>query len=704
MQFGQYELGDLIARGGMAEVYAARRHGAEGFVRAVAIKRIREHISADPEFVRLFIAEARLVARLHHANIVQIHDFDQVEGAYYLAMELVEGRDLRQVLLRTAHQGRRMSPELGLHVACEVAKGLMAAHECCDDNGRPMGIVHRDLSPHNVLLSFSGEVKVTDFGIAKAMNAAAAREPGIGVGALLAEAAAAGLGAGTGSGVVRGKLSYMSPEQVRGEEVDQRTDLFALGLILYELTTGHRRYGSSAGEGLVLEVATAELPNPAEHNAAISPELNGMIRRLLARRPADRFDSAREVLQALREGGGVRDRSLELGAFMQALYPDEAEAARRGLMAKPSAKQSEPTVEAMAAREQGGDRVEGASAKATSAKGTSAKGTAVAEPSGPTNLAAAATRVREGSGPWRHWLIAGGVASMAALVLAMWGLGWIHPETIVGAGSGTHGDPASISPEGRGSRPLGVRGSERQGSEGIPGMQGIQGMNDSAAMNDEESGSAAALSDRAASAVLSEGAAALSIESEPAGAEVLVNGLPTGRRAPARLGVVPGRHRITVRWDDDVEVSEDRELRPGETLSLHLSRPALRQRPPGVPPARVAGGGRPVPVAGGGRPDVVASGREPARTVGEAPARLAPVSLPGPGLVGARRPSLVRFTCLPWAWVSIGGADVGQTPLGRTLAPGRYSVTFRNPNLDQRKTIELRVHGDGVPERLDCRF
>ncbi len=307
MQYGRYELGDRIAKGGMAEVFSALHFGAEGFVKAVAIKRILPRYCQDPEFVKLFINEATLAAELRHANIAQIHDFDHVDGSYYIAMELVAGRDLRRVLLAADEVGRRLPVDLGVYVVTECLKGLVAAHELCDEADEPLGIVHRDLSPHNILISYAGEVKVTDFGIAKAVTR----------------------GHNTGSDVIRGKLPYMSPEQVQGLELDQRSDLFSLGITLWELATGERLYGQSAADGLLLEVAEARVIAPAERNAGVSPDLNGVIMRLLSREPDQRYATAREALAALRERGGAADRSLELASFMEALFPESAAAARR---------------------------------------------------------------------------------------------------------------------------------------------------------------------------------------------------------------------------------------------------------------------------------------------------------------------------------------------------------------------------------------
>lgn len=636
MRFGKYELGDLIARGGMAEVWAARLHGAEGFVKPVAIKRIREHISSDPEFVHLFIAEARLVAQLHHGNIVQIHDFDEVEGAYYLAMELVAGRDLRRVLIRAAERGRRLAPELGIHVAVEVAKGLMAAHEQRDDEGLPLGIVHRDLSPHNILLSYAGEVKVTDFGIAKAMAKSQAED--------------------TGRERIRGKVPYMSPEQVRGGEVDQRSDLFALGLILFELTTGRRRYAQGGEAELVRQVSEAALPDPAEHNAAISPALNAVIRRLLAPSPADRFGSAREVLQALHGSAGARDRSLELAAFLRALFPEEAEAARRsvGLLGRSIEGAIDPQ------RVPSGHPEQGASGSGEA-----------------THLAAAAvTAARGRTGRLSTALVACGALLLAALA-GLWAAGHLP-----GAGkeNPVQEAPFAVLP---GTGELDARASE-------PWVERRSVRPEAAA-------------------------GALEIQSEPSGAHLVVDGVATGRRTPTRLGVTPGRHRVLVRWEDGAEVTASPEVRAGERLRLLLERTGARELagasrrlsttpPPGAVRDPAPGRGE---SSGPARDPSPGRGESPGPARDPAPGR---GGSPGPGSALGEAVSLplpkrrVQLTCHPWALVSLGEKDLGQTPVIRSLAPGSYRVTFRNPALGQSKTVSLQVLPSGGALRLDCGF
>ncbi|HET9037469.1 MAG TPA: serine/threonine-protein kinase, partial [Myxococcaceae bacterium] len=212
---GKYVVRRKLAEGGMAEIYLAAALGPEGFEKDVVIKRVRPGLAGDPEFVRMFIAEARVASRLNHANLVHIFDFDKHEDTYYLAMEYVRGHSLWELRRRRQERGVAIPPMLVAQIGMEVARGLAYAHRLTD-GGHSLNLVHRDVTPHNVLLSFDGAVKLTDFGIAKAGGRA------------------------TTSGMLKGKFAYMSPEQARGDALDARTDVFALGVTLWELLTGAR--------------------------------------------------------------------------------------------------------------------------------------------------------------------------------------------------------------------------------------------------------------------------------------------------------------------------------------------------------------------------------------------------------------------------------------------------------------------------------
>src|SRR5215470_551177 len=287
---GKYVVRRKLAEGGMAEIYLAAVLGPEGFEKDVVIKRVRPGLAGDPDFVRMFIAEARVASRLNHANLVHIFDFDKHEDTYYLAMEYVRGHSLWEL--------RRRCQERGV----EVARGLAYAHRLTE-NGQSLGLVHRDVTPHNVLLSFDGAVKLTDFGIAKAGGRA------------------------TTSGMLKGKFAYMSPEQARGDTVDARTDVFALGVTLWELLTGARLFEGDGDVAVLRAVQERLIVPPARLNPGVVAPLDAAVMRALERDRARRWPTAQELERALAEVLLVGARSLEdtdVGAFLRRMFPEEA--------------------------------------------------------------------------------------------------------------------------------------------------------------------------------------------------------------------------------------------------------------------------------------------------------------------------------------------------------------------------------------------
>jgi serine/threonine protein kinase len=304
--YGPYELLDRVAVGGMAEVFKAKRTGVEGFEKIVAVKRILPHLSDNQEFVDMFVNEAKMVAGLTHPNIVQIFDLGRIETSYYIAMEYVHGRDLRTILRRAKDRGLRMPLDLALRIASLVSSALEYAHRKKDERGRPMEIVHRDVSPQNILISFEGDVKLTDFGIAKAATKAST----------------------TDRGALRGKLLYMSPEQAWGRPMDRRSDLFSLGLVLYETITDQKAFlaGGGSSEMSVLEtVRECRIGSPREANPRIPDELDRLVVKALAKDPDERFQDAAEMGRGLDRV--LRERpapsATELARFMEILFDRE---------------------------------------------------------------------------------------------------------------------------------------------------------------------------------------------------------------------------------------------------------------------------------------------------------------------------------------------------------------------------------------------
>ncbi len=267
----RYELLERIGVGGMAEIFRGTAVAAGGFEKPVAIKRILPHLSQDERFVKLLIGEAQILSLLRHRTVVQIFDVGLgPDGHYFLVMEYVDGADLGAVYERLEEKRKRLPVDLALHICAEVCEALDSAHQAKGPEGEPLRIVHRDVSPANVLLSRSGEVKLTDFGIAKRAEEV------------------------TGHGGVRGKFAYISPEQAINAKVDARSDIFSLGIVLYELLLGHRLFSGLPDFDALRAVRECRIPRPREIDPELAPELERILLTALASDPDDRFATARD--------------------------------------------------------------------------------------------------------------------------------------------------------------------------------------------------------------------------------------------------------------------------------------------------------------------------------------------------------------------------------------------------------------------------
>ena len=303
-RFGKYLLLDKIGTGGMAELFLAKQTGLSGFEKVVAIKRILPHLNQGSEFVTMFINEAKLAALLTHQNIVQIYDLGNVDESHYITMEYIMGKDLRTVINHGKSRSMPLSIGDALLIVSKICSALDYAHRKKDLSGKELHLVHRDISPQNILVSYEGEVKLVDFGIAKAAMG----------------------GQETKTGVLKGKLAYMSPEQAWGKPVDGRTDLFALGIVLYESVTGERLFTGNDEISVLEKVRKAEITSPTRLNPAIPSELEAILLKALAKEPENRYQTASEMEMALEElitKKGYAFSSLSLSHYMQALFAEE---------------------------------------------------------------------------------------------------------------------------------------------------------------------------------------------------------------------------------------------------------------------------------------------------------------------------------------------------------------------------------------------
>ncbi len=302
IQFGKYTLFELIGRGGMAEVYKARIQGPAGFERTFVVKRILPHLSSDPAFIKMFVEEAKLSARLAHPNIVHIFELGAVDGEYFISMEYIRGHDLSETMRGIWKTLGPPRPELVAYIGREACRGLAYAHSLTDDQGEPLGMVHRDISPSNVMLSYEGAVKLLDFGIAKALGDAPET---------------------TKTGTMKGKYAYMAPEQTEGENVDNRSDIFACGIVLHEVLTGRRLFKGSNDVQTIERVRRCEVPRPSLQNPAVPPALDAIVLKALARNPADRWSDAADMANALDDiVHGARFQPTHLAQLLYDLFPE----------------------------------------------------------------------------------------------------------------------------------------------------------------------------------------------------------------------------------------------------------------------------------------------------------------------------------------------------------------------------------------------
>ncbi len=276
-QFGRYSLLHKLASGGMGEVWLARQGGPAGFDRFVAIKRLLPNLAENNEFVQMFLDEARLVARLNHPNICQVHEFGCENGCYYLAMEYLHGESLGSVIERSVKEKKPLDASISAYVLAEACEGLHFAHERKDEAGKPLGLVHRDVSPSNVFVSYDGNVKLLDFGIAKAAHRLTQ----------------------TVAGAVKGKYGYIAPEVYQGAEIDRRVDVFALGVVFWEMLARKRLYRRATEYETLRAIVEEAPPDPRQHDPSIPAALVDVALKALEKEPAKRFQTAMEMRRAL---------------------------------------------------------------------------------------------------------------------------------------------------------------------------------------------------------------------------------------------------------------------------------------------------------------------------------------------------------------------------------------------------------------------
>jgi serine/threonine protein kinase len=311
--FGKYRLIGVMNSGGMAELFLAQQAGLEGFTKVVALKRILPHLAQSPDFVQMFLDEARLAARLDHPNIVRIYDFGEVNGQYFLAMEYLPGEDLSRIHHMLRRTGNKAPVDLAAAIVQAAAEGLHFAHQLTDSGGKPLGLVHRDANPANIIVTYQGTVKVVDFGVAKAVSNVSQ----------------------TQAGQVKGKSAYLAPEQATGEpDIDRRADVFCLGIVLWETLTGKKLFARENDTASAQAVVSSPVPPPNKLRPDIPPELDAITLRALAKNPDQRFQTAGELADEIEtyfHGRGFHSSPKNLTTWMEELFGKPRADAKRSI-------------------------------------------------------------------------------------------------------------------------------------------------------------------------------------------------------------------------------------------------------------------------------------------------------------------------------------------------------------------------------------
>jgi serine/threonine-protein kinase len=687
-RFGKYTLIRKIAIGGMAEIFLALQRSVAGFEKIIVVKRILPHLAKDAQFVTMLLDEARIAATLNHPNVAQIYDVGQHDGQFYIAMEHVHGEDLRTVVRSMKGKNVTSFPlEHSLAIVLGMAAGLSYAHEQRTLDGEPMNIVHRDVSPQNVLVTFNGDVKLVDFGIAKAGRSNVED---------------------TRSGKLKGKVPYMSPEQAQGLELDARSDVFALGVMLFELTTGRRLFrGANEFETLKM-IVEQPYPAPRSINTNIAPRLEQIIQRALEKDVAKRYQSAREMQAELQDF--IRHEKLavspiSLGEWMQMLFAEKLAQQKQLLM---EGRQLAEILSLQAAAEEEAERnsLTGSgvrSRRPSRAPWFAVVGVLLAALAGGTFLW---MRLRDASRPTGPGVIA-------------------VTSTPPGAGIWLDGAlQRSRTPTTLRDLPVGAAHSIKLTLEGYRPFAGTVSLSEAT----PHSTIAATLSRASASDL-----AVVNVRSTPPGARVLFDGRDTGKTTPATIPeIAPGvEHAIALSLDGWVTKSETLLLTRGQVRDLTVT---LERTPLGpnealvrivVEPreARVKvgddwheGGGpyelrvearrwrieiahsgfrneeHDVELRGGQVTDVEYHlERERERPTGGGNPTPPPPTASGPGTL--------TFAATPWCNVTIDGTPAGQTPIvNKQLPAGRHRVVCENPELRLSRTLQIEIVA-GQPTR-----
>jgi serine/threonine-protein kinase len=700
-RFGKYTLLRKLAVGGMAELFLALQRSVAGFEKLIVVKRVLPHLAKDSSFIEMLLAEARIAATLNHPNVGHIYDVGSVDGQFYIAMEHIHGEDLRSLVRQMRQMNVTTFPvEHALAIALGCCAGLAYAHDKRDLDGEPMGIVHRDVSPQNVLVTFTGDVKLVDFGIAKAGR---------------------GQVEDTGSGQLKGKVPYMSPEQARGEVLDNRSDIFSLGIMLFELCTGRRLFRGKNEMETLRKIVEEEYPRPRELNPSLSPRLEEIILRALEKSPERRYQSARDMqvdLEDLIRAEQLKVSPVSLGAWMADLFRDQL--AEQKQILQEGRQLAEAIASQVAEEEREGSLGTGGQRSGVRAKPSSRMPSLLL---GLVLLAVAAAGAFVLARPTEQVATSRGMRGEGVIRLASTPSGaaiWIDGERR------PQSTPASIE-----GLMLGARYSVKLTREGFAPhteMVELRPGQPRASLN-------VTLARPSASNF-----AVIRVRTTPAGARVLLDGRDTTQVTPATVPeVTPGEaHTLALMLDGYATRNESLTFEAGQVADLSFALEPLPLGPTesmlrvttdppnaaltvngtaystGSPYAlRMPTANVRVSIAAEGfetaeREVALVGGQESALSVTLererrrlAGATTEPATSTGPATSGA--PGRLTFSATPWCNVTIDGRSAGDTPVvNYELAPGRHTIVCDNPEAGTRR-LSVTV-GPGETVRRSITF
>ena len=527
---GKYQLLKRIAAGGMAEIFVAKVTGISGFEKIVVVKRILPQLATNREFIQMFLDEARIAATLHHPNIVQMYDIGAVDGNYFISMEYLHGEDVRTLMKALRQQGDGLPLEHALSIVIGLSAGLHYAHEKVGFDGKHLGIVHRDVTPQNVFITYDGSIKIVDFGIAKASNR-------------LNE---------TRFGTLKGKIPYMSPEQCRSDPLDRRSDVYAIGIMLYELTTGYRLYKGNSEFDIMKKIVEGEVAPPTTLRPSYPKELERIVMKVLAKDKADRYQSGQELqadLEAFVRESRLGMSPIALSSFMHKVFGKkieswrEAQAAGKDLAAHLAEQRGEDSAPGSASSAGSHDDSDLAAQVAAITPGAHGELAPVQPPEVEVEV--------EPPRRSRTALLAAATAGLVALGVVIW---VAFPSAGKRGASGGGPDPMDAAP------PVTLAPS------GPPDATPL-------AQGPADAGAAVALASPDAAAVRPNVPPAdtgvIRVKTRPAGATLLVDDAEWTQRTPALVpGQTPGEHRLKLRLKGHREHAVTAVVTAGRTTAI----------------------------------------------------------------------------------------------------------------------------------------